>query len=102
MNILIDDDKYQHMSWSIQAKRQGKDLLCYFNIEEFLKHHHLFDKDSKIFVDSDLKTNVPGEIGAKNIFDKGFSNIFLVTSFTDIDLKSIPWIKEIRSKSFQL
>jgi hypothetical protein len=100
MNVLIDDDKFQHISWSLQAKRQNKELKCFFSIEEFLGCHNLFNKDTNIYVDSDLKTGIPGEIGSENIFKAGFRNIFLTTSFNDIDLTLYPWIKSIRNKSY--
>jgi len=100
MNILIDDDKYQHMSWMIQAKKQQKDLRCFFSINDFLEQQDHITKNAHVFIDSDLKSDLPGELAAKKIYELGFVNITLVTSYQDIDLTQYPWLQSIRDKKY--
>lgn len=99
--ILIDDDKLIRLSWSMSAKNKGINLVCFDNVQAFLDSIDPQTKNAVVYIDSNLKDNVKGEIEAKRIFAAGFKVIYLATGYSSdyFDLKSMPWIEGIISKS---
>ncbi|MFP5385882.1 MAG: sensor histidine kinase [Bacteriovoracia bacterium] len=96
--VLIDNDKFIHIAWKAISERKGKQLHSFYSVEEFLSKCNL-SKDTPVFIDSDLGEKLPGEVSSKMIFERGFRNIFLATSYTDINLEEYPWINSLVSKS---
>lgn len=98
--VLIDDDNFVHMSWGMGADKEQVDLATYFTIDDFLKDAEKFSKDTAIYIDSNLKDGVKGEIESKKIFDLGFENLMLASG---MDFSQLPfWIKGNQGKSFPL
>jgi len=98
--VLIDDDNFVHMSWGMGADKKQVDLASYFTIDDFLKDAEKFSKDTAIFIDSNLKNGVKGEIESKKIFDLGFENLTLASG---MDFPQLPfWIKGNQGKAFPL
>ncbi|MGE3610693.1 MAG: ATP-binding protein [Bacteriovoracaceae bacterium] len=98
--VLIDDDNLVHMSWGMGADKKQVDLATYFTIDDFLKDAEKFSKDTAIYIDSNLKDGVKGEIESKKIFDLGFENLMLASG---MDFSQLPfWIKGNQGKSFPL
>lgn len=98
--VLIDDDNFVHMSWGMGADKKQVDLATYFTIDDFLKDAEKFSKDTAIYIDSNLKDGVKGEIESKKIFDLGFENLMLASG---MDFSQLPfWIKGNQGKSFPL
>lgn len=93
MYILIDDDKLIHVSWKLKAKASGINLLCFFNVEDFIKHSQKISKDAKLYIDSALGDNIKGEIVSLDIFKLGFEDISICSGFEDLDISKYPWIK---------
>lgn len=98
--VLIDDDNFVHMSWGMGADKKQVDLATYFTIDDFLKDADKFSKDTAIYIDSNLKYGVKGEVESKKIFDLGFENLTLASG---MDFSELPfWIKGNQGKSFPL
>ncbi len=97
--ILIDDDELVHLSWKRSASRANREIKTYFTINDFLVDEHLHDLSSGIYVDSNLKDNIKGEIESEKIFKKGFTNIYLATGYSPESISKPAWIKEIYSKN---
>jgi capsular polysaccharide biosynthesis protein len=49
-------------------------------------------KSTKIYIDSDLGNNIKGEVCAKQLFDKGFHEIYLATGYSKEGFDEMPWI----------
>jgi hypothetical protein len=98
MNVLIDDDKIIHIGWTRMAALKGVPIRCFFSVEQFLEVASEIPNDSRIYIDSDLKSDEPGELKSKKIFELGFKNIYLVTGFTDILQTTYPWLKDVLPK----
>ncbi len=98
--VLIDDDKFVHSSWELGADKKLIDLFTYFTIDDFLKESEQFSKDTAIYIDSNLKDGIRGEIEAKRIYDLGFENLTLASG---MDFPQLPyWIKGNQGKGFPL
>jgi hypothetical protein len=97
--ILIDDDKFIHLAWSMSAKKAGVKFHSFFGVDDFLAVSKTFQKEAAIYIDSDLGSGKKGEILSKKISDVGFNNIILATSYTDIDISNYQWIKKCSSKN---
>lgn len=57
-----------------------------------------YDKNIPIYIDSDLKEKMPGEIFAKFLYEQGFSTLYLATGYDKDRYGDMPWIKDIVSK----
>lgn len=98
--VLIDDDNLIHLSWEMGADKKQVDLASYFTIDDFLRDSDKFSKDTAIYIDSNLKDGVKGEIESKKIFDLGFENLILASG---LDFQQLPyWIKGNQGKAFPL
>ena len=96
--VLIDDDKFVHINWSLICKKIGLDLHVFYSIDDFLKLAHTFDKGTRIYIDSHLGDGIQGEFESEQIFNLGFDNLFLTTGYQKEDINKPSWIKEIYSK----
>lgn len=96
--VLIDDDSLIHSLWKSRALKSGVDLSCFSSIEEFLKKSDEFSKDTQIFVDSDLGSEVRGEVAAKKIFDLGFTQLKLCSGYVYDDEELPHYILEACAK----
>ncbi len=98
--VYMDDDKYLRMAWELKAKKQNKKILSvgeFSNLESNLSN---IDLETPFFLDRDLGEDLPkGEDIAKDLFEKGFKNLYLCTGYRKEDLQEFPWIKEILPKN---
>jgi len=99
--ILIDDDKFIHISWKMKAKEFNRTIKCYFSVSDFLNNSMEHSKNSIFFIDSNIGNFEKGEILSKDIYSLGFEEIYLCTSATEIDISPFPWIRGVQSKSPQ-
>lgn len=90
--VFIDDDKFLQISWKNKAEKIGVTLKTYSKVCHFLSESHLYEDDINIYIDSDLGIEGKGEDLSESISLQGFKNIYLATSYSDIDLKNYPWI----------
>ena len=96
--ILIDDDELIHLTWKISAKKNGKNLICFSNVGDFIQNSNGFDRDTCIFIDSNLQDGLRGEVLSKEIYEMGFMNIFVTTGFDSSSITPQVWIKGIIGK----
>jgi len=57
----------------------------------------LLDKNTPIFMDSQLGDGIRGENLARDLHARGFRNLYLATGNRDA-LPPIPWVKEVVGK----
>ncbi len=100
--VFIDDDYLIHMSWQMDAKKNNIKIDCYFSIDEFLENQLKYNRSTPIFIDSNLKNGIKGEIESEKIALLGFQNIYLATGYSPEDLDKPEWIKKIVGKRFFL
>ena len=65
---------------------------------DFKKVMEHCNKNIPIYVDSDLKEQMPGEVFAKFLYEQGFQYLYLATGYEKDRFGYMPWIKDIVSK----
>ncbi|MFC1522858.1 sensor histidine kinase [Elusimicrobiota bacterium] len=98
--VLIDDDPLVHMVWKMAAQEKGMDLKAFKDPKDFMK---LLDKvgsdlSTPIYLDSELGEGVKGEDIAKELHDKGFTNLYLETGHPPEAFAHATWIKKVVGK----
>lgn len=96
--VFIDDDEMMRTTWIFAAEDAGQSIATYASFEEFTKKLNNYNKNTIIYIDSDLGNNIKGETCAKELFDKGFSEIYLATGHSKDLFNEMPWIKSIVGK----
>ncbi|MBL7542769.1 MAG: HAMP domain-containing histidine kinase [Bdellovibrionaceae bacterium] len=101
--ILIDDDALTHLTWKINAEKKGQKCQFYYSYFDFISDQKRIDKKTEIFIDSNLgkdKTGIEikGEIVAKNLFELGFENLYLVTGYPKDKFSNLKYIKDVFAK----
>ena len=98
--VYMDDDKYLRMAWELKAKKQNKKILSVGELSTLESNLSNIDLETPFFLDRDLGEDLPkGEDIAKDLFEKGFKNLYLCTGYRKEDLQEFPWIKEILPKN---
>lgn len=77
--ILIDDDALARATWKIAAGRKGKTFRSFATTADFLKDAPAIDRQTPVYVDSELGDGVKGETEALKIHALGFGEIYLAT-----------------------
>jgi FixJ family two-component response regulator len=96
--VFIDDDEMMRKTWIFAADDAGKKISTYPSFDDFTKEINIYDKNTVIYIDSDLGNNIRGELCAKYLFDKGFTEIHVATGYPKDRFNSMPWIKSIVGK----
>jgi len=97
--VLIDDDRFMHISWARKMQALGISFTSYYSIKEFLHDSASHPTSTFVFVDSDLGDLVKGEIASHEIFKKGFENLYLSTGYDVKSFSKPSWIKDIIGKN---
>lgn len=96
--ILIDDDESMRIAWLFAAETKGKNISTFSSPDEVNKILNTINKHTVFYIDSELSTDLKGELYAKELYDKGFNNIYLTTGYPPSKFPNMPWIKEILGK----
>ncbi len=97
--IFLDDDISITGAWMLHAIARGKKIKTYNSIHDFKADLDKFGKTIAIYIDSDLNDFVKGEDLAKEIYDKGFQNIYLATGHLSDRFPAMSWIKDVVGKA---
>lgn len=96
--VLIDDDEIIRMVWELAAEESGKTIDVYENPNDFLCDIHRYNKNTTIYIDSDLKSDLPGEVYAKHLYGKGFRDIHIASGYQAEKFGQMAWIKSVIGK----
>lgn len=96
--VLIDDDDTMRMIWGLAAEENGKTIDVYKNPNDFIYDMHLYNKNTTIYIDSDLKSDQPGEVYARHFYEKGFKEIHLTSGYQAEKFSHMAWIKSVIGK----
>ncbi|MFY7992535.1 MAG: sensor histidine kinase [Bacteriovoracaceae bacterium] len=97
--VLIDDDKLVQINWTYFCQEKSIPIRCFYSIQDFIEHSSLFDFNTSIYIDSELKENERGEIYSKKIYDLGFKKLYIVTGYQKNEIVKPDWIIDLLSKS---
>ena len=80
-------------------KRKKKKLLFFTSSIAFLKELPSISCETEIYIDSNLSAGEPkGEDLAKELFDRGYRNLFLTTGYSPDRFSGVSWIKKVTGK----
>jgi len=96
--IFIDDDKILTKIWEMRASCIKTKIATFNCSEDFKKVMARYNKDIPIYIDSDLKEQIPGEMFAKFLYEQGFQNLYLATGYEKDKFGNLPWIKKVVNK----
>jgi hypothetical protein len=77
--VLIDDDFLVHLIWKSAADSASAEFMAFSSPEEFEAEMDQIDRDTPIYIDSDLGDGIRGEEVAPKYFAAGFRKIHLAT-----------------------
>lgn len=77
--VLIDDDALARATWRMTAERSGKRLRAFATAAEFFQAAGAIDRQTPVYVDSDLGEGVRGEEESRRIHELGFAKIYMAT-----------------------
>lgn len=95
MVVLLDDDMLVHMNWKLAAKAAGVGLKAYKTREDFAAGTEALAKETPLYIDSDLGNDLKGEDIAKELHEKGFTDITMATGHGSEKFSRLPWLKII-------
>lgn len=96
--VLIDNDKMIRMIWELVAEEAGINITTYSSPTEFSNQIKKHNKNTAIYIDSDLGNHINGEIYAKDLHAQGFTEIHLTTGYPTNQFGDMPWIKSVIGK----
>ncbi|HAT73304.1 MAG TPA: hypothetical protein DCS63_10865 [Elusimicrobia bacterium] len=91
--VLLDDDMLVHMNWKMAANASGAEFKAYKTPQDFAAGISDLSKDAAIYIDSELGNDIKGEDIAKDLHEKGFSNITMATGHSPEQFAHLPWLK---------
>ncbi len=91
--VLLDDDMLVHMTWKMAAKAAGVELKAYKTPEDFAAGVKALPKDTAVYIDSELGNEVKGEDIAKDLHDKGFTDLTMATGHGPEKFARLTWLK---------
>lgn len=97
--ILIDDDEMMRMTWQFAAENAGLNLKAYSSFQSLISEINKYDKNTAIYIDSDLGDDLKGEECACHLFHQGFINLHLTTGYCIENQATFPWFKTIIGKT---
>lgn len=97
--VLIDDDPLVRKNWEITAKNKKIRLDAYSSFKDFSNKIDFYDKETEIYMDSELAEGVKGEEVSQKLYSLGFKNIYLETGYDKNKFKNLNHIKDIVSKT---
>lgn len=96
--ILIDNDEMMRTTWEQAAKVVGKKILTFESPKDFFNVMNRIDKQTTIYIDSDLSNKLRGEEVAQDIYKKGFEIVYLTTGVHPSEFQPNPYLKGIIGK----
>lgn len=99
ITLLIDNDELVRLTWELSAKKNKIDFIAICDISKLEEVILNISTESSIYIDSQLDNGFKGEDIAKDLYNRGFKNIFMATGREAEDFKHLKFIKEIRDKA---
>lgn len=98
--VLLDDEVWVRSGWMMMAEKLNIPFAAFASSAELFNVLHLFSTDSIFFFDSNLNEERKGEDIAHDIYNAGFTNLYLSTGMVGSELANLPWIKKVVGKDF--
>lgn len=97
---LIDDDKYIRHSWIGLAEKYSFEIKAFSDFNGFLSEQDKLDRNTEVFVDSNLGNNIRGEDIISDIKNLGFRIVNIQTGYNESEVKFVEGLNNIVTKEF--
>ncbi|MBI4402862.1 MAG: hypothetical protein HY537_01800 [Deltaproteobacteria bacterium] len=97
--VLVDDDELVRMLWSMAADEAGKNLETFSDPDEFITFAPRLRRETTVYIDANLGSNISGETIARQAFDMGFENVYLATGYEATHYKHLTFLKGVCGKT---
>ena len=91
--VLLDDDPLVHLNWKLAAKAAGAGLKAFETPGDFYSALGSLPKDTPIYIDSELGGGAKGEEIARDLHEKGYSDLTLATGHDAGAFGDLTWLK---------
>ncbi len=91
--VLLDNDMLVHMNWKMAARAAGAELQAYKTPQELAAATETLPRDITLYIDSELADDIKGEDIAKDLHEKGFTDITMATGHGADKFTHLPWLK---------
>lgn len=96
--ILLDDDPLVHMTWKMAAKSGGVELKPFKTAADLLAQASVLDKQTPVYIDSELGGGVKGEDIARQLHEAGFTSLYMETGHPPEEFEKLTFLKGVISK----
>lgn len=97
--VLIDNDPLVRMTWEMRAKKNNKKILCLASYEDLKNHLNSLAKNTIFYVDVHISDSEDGVQVTKDLFEKGYTNLYLATGYEPEKFSHVTWIKGVVGKT---
>jgi signal transduction histidine kinase len=91
--VLLDDDMLVQMNWKLAARAAGAEFSAYETPAELATGLEGLPKDTPLYIDAELGRGVKGEEVARELLDKGFTDLTLATGHPPERFAALTWLK---------
>ena len=91
--VFIDDDKTLTRTWEQAAAFQGISIKTFNRTADLRKALSTLAKSTPIYIDSNLRESISGEAFAKELYEQGFTELYLASGHAKEHFGDLPWIK---------
>lgn len=96
--VFIDDDKMLTSVWEREANIKNISIKTFNRTADLKNILPSLAKNTSIYIDSNLREPISGETFAKELFDQGFTELYLASGHPKDHFGNLPWIKDFVSK----
>lgn len=98
--VLLDDDNLTHKSWTMTAKIKKKRIRTFLTPPDLLNRLGEIDTSTAIHIDFELNAEMSAEEVARELYQRGYQNLFLATGHRPEVLPLNPWVRDVVGKDF--
>lgn len=96
--VLLDDSPVIGGLWQLAAEKAGKRVVFFDDPEKFMTYVLKCSKTTQIYIDSELELSIKGEAIAKELYELGYTSLYLATAYPASKFKHVTWVKGIIDK----
>lgn len=95
--VLIDDDQLTRMVWESKAAKENVNLICFSSRAECLEKLNTIKKETVFYIDHHIGSDSGVEL-ARELFDRGYKELYMATGSSKDEFKGLSFIKGIIGK----
>lgn len=96
--VFIDDDKMLTSVWEREANLKSIYIKTFNRTAELKNILSSLAKNTPIYIDSNLREAISGENFAKELYEQGFTELYIASGHPREHFGDLPWIKDFVSK----